>query len=485
MSDRPRRFSGFASARGGNFVIQFALSTTIIFGAVALAVDYALSLNDKIRISNALDAATLATARAIGTGEVEAKKQKAEDYFNQIFAANMGDDSFDSDKYTLDGFTLDGDSVAADVSANRKSVFSRVAFGNDDLSVASSSQVNYALSKSEVAMVLDVTHSMGTGPGSKLDDLKQAAKLAISILLRANSATDVRSRISLVPYDFGVNAGPLAGYVFPDNNAATSDAPVFDPAYVGNYDVKTYLESHGASCTEVASGSAGKIEFECTKLPWWYKGQPNGVSNDTCATDRKAPNTAGPSYQLTDANPSVGMISRDARIVDCPSSEVVLLTHNEDALLEAVDNLSGGGWTAGQVGLQWAWYTISHNWADYIAGSESDPGDLSKDADLVKYIIFMTDGIFTTSYADNGGYTNKSLPAEAVARKTCTAIKAQGIKIFVVGYQVPGYYEYTLSNCASPDEGEHTYLYTAQTAKELSDVFRTIAYRIQSLRLTQ
>ena len=83
------------------------------------------------------------------------------------------------------------------------------------------------------------------------------------------------------------------------------------------------------------------------------------------------------------------MISRDSRlgVLDCPSSELVLLSRDATMLKKAVDDLSQSGYTAGHIGLQWAWYTISHNWVDYIAGTDSDPGDLAQDEKLAKYII--------------------------------------------------------------------------------------------------
>ncbi len=481
----------FYTEKGGNFVVLFALLATVIFGVAGLALDYARALNLKIRINNALDAATLATARAVAVGDVAPTEEKATDYFKSIFAANMEHDSFKESVYVLKDFELDKDeeSIFADVSAVQNTTFLRVAFGKTSQSVRSVSKASFKVGNSETAMVLDVTSSMGSGPGSRLDNLKQAAKLGISTLLAVNTQYHTRSRVSLVPYSYGVNAGPLADYVFPDYLDAESDAPVYDPDYLNNYDVKTHLESYGAECANLGTNEDGQTEFECTNIPYDFVVESNGKSKDGCATDRKEPASAGSSYQFSDANPSYGMISRDSRlgVDDCPSSELVLLSRDETMLKDAVDDLSQSGFTAGHIGLQWAWYTISHNWVDYIAGTDSDPGDLATDEKLAKYIILMTDGIFNTAFAGND-YTYTSYDVDTANDNTvdlCAAIKAQGIKIFTIGYMTPGYAEIYLEKCASPDEEGMAYFYKPETAQDLMVTYETIGRQIQQLNLSQ
>ncbi len=474
----------------GNFAIQFALLTTVIFGAAGLAIDYARQLDLKIRINNAMDAATLATARALSIGEVSKTGTAAENYFKDIFAANMGDNSFNSSAYTLDSFVLNtsNKTVSAEVSGSKKLFFLRVGFGAATGDVSSNSQASYGIGDIEVAMVLDVTGSMGSGSGSKLDNLQDAARLAVTKLLAANSSTDEHIRISLVPYDWNVNAGPLATYVYPDYNEAKSDAPVFDSAYRANYNVKTHLESYGAECEHRGLSRSGQIKYFCRDRPSDFLVKAMGFSWDKCATERKAPKSGGTSYQYTDANPSYGMIPRDSRLAleDCLESELVPLTSNATTLNKAIDTLSGGGATAGHIGLQWAWYTVSHNWADYLPVG-SKPDNFATNDRLAKYIIMMTDGLFNTAYAgtsDDDVNRQYSL-AELHLDRLCTAVKAQGIKIFTVGYESPEASDTILKSCASPDEGNFTYFYEPDSAQELELAYQTIADLIRTLRLTQ
>lgn len=526
----------FCHNRNGNFAVSFALATTLIFLAAGMAVDYSMSIGTKVRINNALDAASLATGRALSIGEISDTGSEAEDYFKAVFAANVGDDTFDAATYTLKNFTVDtaAQRVSAEMNVDQSLTFMRIGTGQQKQTVASQSATNYGIGSIEVAMVLDVTGSMGTGSGSKLDNLKDAATLGVTELLAANTATDENIRISLVPYDYGVNAGALAKYVYPDYDEATSDAPVYDSSFAAGYDVDDFQKPYKTNCYYVrydtgpssfryagfggtdyrdllvnASFSRGhglSLGGDGVLFPVHHRGggsrtytcflpddflvEDDGTSVDDCATDRKAPKTGGlTSYQYTDENPSKGMISRDSRLEknDCPSSALVTLTSNETTLKNAISGLSGGGYTAGQIGLQWAWYTLSPKWAGYISGTGSDPGDMATDDDLAKFIILMTDGRFNTAYAgtNSSSVTSQSTLSKSHTNALCNNIKASGIKIFTIGYETPGDADTMLQSCATPDEGTFTYSYEPNSASELEQTYKTIASMIRTLRLTQ
>lgn len=519
--------------RKGNFAINFALMSALIFLAAGLAVDYVQSLSNRTEISNALDAATLATGRALAIGEISTTGTDAQDYLMAIFAANVGDDTFDTGTYALENFTLDTDNntLAASVSIEQPLTFLRIGLDKSRQTVTSSSEVTFGIGTIEVAMALDVTGSMG---GSRITALKSAASLGITELLSANSDTEENVRISLVPYSKAVNAGDLADYVYPDYLDPTSDAPVYDSSYAAGYDVRSFQEDYW-TCSYtlrndgigpyLRAGSAGidlnglhslaafsggsaltdmtdiESRFEvaryrgstattvCT-LPDDFIVEDDGTSVDDCATDRKAPTSAGlEDLQYTDENPSKGMISRDSRLPEdgCPTSEIVPLTSDETTLTNAVTGLATGGCTAGHIGLQWAWYTISAKWAEYLS-TGSKPGDMDIDDDLYKYIILMSDGSFNTAYAgssaDDVSCAESSLSVTHTGN-LCTNIKAQGIKIFTVGFGTSDSADSMLKSCASPDEGTFTYAYEPDTAAELKETYQAIASAIQALRLSR
>ncbi len=485
----------FAKDERGNFAMIFAFAILAIFLSAGLAVDLARNLSEKTQINNALDAATLATARALAVGDIE--ESDAESYLKSIFAANLGLDDLTSGQYEV--VEVDIDDVNQEVTAIAKTdqnlTFMGTAKRSNTQVVSADSAASYGMSDIEVAMVLDITGSMS---GNKISALKNAAKLGVQELLAMNTDTDENVRISLVPYSDAVNAGDLAKYVFPDFWLPKTKAPAFDAALYA----ETGLGFDPYSFKETMSSGIDEDDVED-----FYEVRRDGSATDNCATDRKAPKGGGTSYQYSDANPSYGMISRDSRLQFCPASPLMLLTSDESDLDARIDGLVASGYTAGHIGLQWAWYTISHNWANYVP-EESRPAVI--DEETAKYIILMTDGEFNTAFANvtsdiedvceqyrkgkcrewgreidfnHGGQGSTS---RTHTGNLCDAIKARKIKIFTIGFSMNNNTALNmLKDCASPDEGSFTYYYEPDTANELTETYETIARSIQSLRLVK
>lgn len=465
----------------GHFTVLFAICCTVLFLGAGLALDYAAMIRTKARLNNALDAATLATSRAISIGEVETSGDGAENYFKAVFAANMGDNEFDHSKYSLDSFTIDtgAQTVAGEVSTIYPLTLLRIGTGTNASQVASYSAATYSGGKVEVAMVFDFSSSM---EGAPIDALRSAAKDAVSQLLSANAVEEGNARISLVPYSRAVNVGSyLARYVYPDYNEAESDAPEYD----ADLHASTGL-GYDPDELEHRKCRTKKRSTVCS-WPDDYVINDDGSSVDTCSTERKDPNS-GTSYRFTDEPPTMGMISRDSRLDDdhCLAAELQPLSSDEDDLLGIISNYQTHSNTAGQIGLQWAWYTISPKWADYLP-SGSEPGDPDEDPELRKYIIFMTDGEFNQAYAGNSSSNEWNVSiAEATTGDLCDAVKASGIKIFSIGFDLNDNSAIAMmEDCASPDTDQFTYFYTPDTNSELADVYSEIVASIQTLRLTQ
>lgn len=463
-------FANFRRDEGGNFMMIFAFATAAIFLTVGMAVEFSHSINMKTRVTNSLDAATLATARALSIGEIT--EEQAKNYLEAVFIANIGVDSLNDSDFTIEDITVNSvnKTVSAKAVYDQDLRFISVGAAADKQAVGSNSAATYGISDIEVAMVLDTTGSMD---GSKITALKEAAEIGVEELLSVNSATDEKVRISLIPYSYAVNTGPLAQYVYADFKNKKSAAPLysnefFDDTGIG-YDIAAFQET-GNMADMYAND--------------------DGTPVDACATDRKKPKN-GTSYQYSDANPSYGMLPRDSRLHTdwCPSAALMPLSSDETALKNRIGSLSASGWTAGHIGLQWAWYTLSHDWHDYMP-SGARPGDPIADDDLQKYVILMTDGEFNTAYADvkkkdweagnQGGKSRKHTD------NLCDNVKGQNIKIFTIGFQL---YDATalamLKDCATPDDGDITYHYEPETGAELKETYEEIARTIQSLRLIQ
>ena len=453
----------------GNFLMIFAFATAVIFLSAGLAVEYSQAINIKTRVTNALDAATLATARAISIGDIT--EAEGEAYLKDVFMANIGIDALEGSRYTVKNIVINtvSQTVSAQATYDQDLDFISVGKAAKSQDVASMSAATYGLADIEVAMVLDTTGSMG---GAKIQALRDAATLGVEELLSVNSPGDEKVRISLVPYAYAVNTGPLAKYVYPDFEYRRSNAPKFNAELYASTGTGYVMSDFLANNQTLVDGG------------YAFDNDPD----DDCGTDRKRP-LSGTSYQISDANPSYGMISRDPRLPNgmCPSVALMLLTSDETALKNRIAELPASGYTAGHIGLQWAYYTISHKWADYMP-SGSKPGDMSDpNNEISKYIILMTDGEFNTAYADvdrygyNWSAGNYGTKSTTFTGNMCTDVKNNGIKIFTIGFQLTNATAISmLQSCATPDQGDITFHYAPDTADELKDAYEQIASRSSS-----
>ena len=163
-----------------------------------------------------------------------------------------------------------------------------------------------------------------------------------------------------------------------------------------------------------------------------------------------------------------------------------LLTADQALLSSAVNKLQASGTTAGQIGIQWAWYTLAPEWAAYMP-DKSKPGDYGKQ--LAKYAIIMTDGEFNTAYANvktTQTVSNQPVKSMNYALSLCDNMKKKGIQIFTVGFDLKEKTATdTLKACASPAQGGVQYFYSAKTGAELIEAYKIIAQRIKTVRLVK
>ncbi|MCB1507094.1 MAG: VWA domain-containing protein [Hyphomicrobiaceae bacterium] len=184
----------------------------------------------------------------------------------------------------------------------------------------------------------------------------------------------------------------------------------------------------------------------------------------TCVTERTG------STAFTDASPL--LVSLRQRTNTCPASPVVPLTNDKSVLTDNIEQLSDGGSTAGHLGIAWAWYLVSPEWASFWP-SASAPRTYD-DPEAMKAVIIMTDGEFNTAYENSNGNS------VAQAQNLCGNIKKAGVTVFSVGFDAPGGALNLLKQCAS----KSSYFFDAKDATELRDAFTRIARELTGLRLT-
>jgi len=231
------------------------------------------------------------------------------------------------------------------------------------------------------------------------------------------------------------------------------------------------------------------LDYGCARM--YYQESAASYMASTCLVERPG----GQAY--TDASTSgagqgLGILYTSNGTCDTVN-HVTPLTSNKTRLNAAIDDLSTGGMTAGQLGAAWGWYMISPNFAD-IWDDEAENRPAAYDADdLVKVAVLMTDGEF--NYESCYGIRRSDLPSSftstncdtedtfAQAQTLCTNMKAAGVVVYTVGMQLGTSTDTIdfLTDCASNPQ----YAHLASNAAELQTAFKKIAQSISRLRIAR
>jgi len=215
-------------------------------------------------------------------------------------------------------------------------------------------------------------------------------------------------------------------------------------------------------------------------------------ATNNCVTERTGPN------RYTDVSPSttpMGINYPNSNNA-CASAEIMPLTSNRTALNARIASLtSPAGTTAGQIGFAWGWYMLSPNFASLWSG-EGRPAAYDPET-VLKVAILMTDGEFNTHYCNgviasnasgvtSGDRINCAAPngdGFAQAEAMCDAMKAEGIVVYAVGFDLGGVAGAAdvLEDCASSPG----HFFNADNGTELREAFQQIGRAIQQLRLTR
>jgi len=256
---------------------------------------------------------------------------------------------------------------------------------------------------------------------------------------------------------------------------------------LGSYASQVRGPISGGTCT-----SPGCTNYT---FPRWQNSanQAQTFSISTCVSERTGINA------YTDVAPSTSYVGRNypAPNNPCPSSQIVPLTSNKTTLHDAIDLLDTEGSTAGQIGLAWGWYMVSPNFG-YLWPADSQPADYGAE-DLVKVVIFMTDGDLNTAHyngvvaKDSGsgsGWSGYKINQNATngssfsqAQTLCTAMKAADIIVYTVGFDVASLpaAQNLVQDCAT----DPTYAYTPDNGTELAQAFHDIAVNVSLLHLSK
>lgn len=508
----------------GSIGIIFALCLVILVVALGAAIDLGRWQSARATTISALDGAVLAGGRymQLNPGDVNEALEVANRFYRENVTGRV---DFETD--TVEFVMQDANTtLTAQGDADIATTFLHFS-GIDSLSVVNGAASDFPRaiietggmggSNIEVSVMLDVTGSMcddGQGPcstGSKIDALKSATEELINIVVKDDQSTHT-SKVALVPFATRVRLAPDGGGG-PMMKALTNLEPELSFWYndcvdssgegggesSGTWTCHAYQTHYKSNwkvmpCVTERHFNDGDIFDTTDDLPGpgkWLNAHDGGRSllswdsSDTAITSGTGTSNSDPG-DTWNYN-SVG----ECGDVD-EGNEVLPLTSNKPALLAKVNDLNAYGGTGGALGTSWAWYTLSPNWAPIFPG-EGTPGPYSDVTTLNsngapvlrKVAVLMTDGGYNTFR----GW--KDQPQQEVsdrALEVCTAMKAQGIEVYTVGFalnELPAgeaaVARTTLQTCGTDIQ----HFYESLTRDDLLAAFRDIGLRLSSLRLSR
>lgn len=446
-----RLCKAFTKDEDGNVAMMTAVSSVILLGGLALALDGSRAVNAQINLADASDSIALMLAKSglENDGEMRAA---AQNHLDQLYPGGEGKD------VGILAIVRDGDSVTVQLSDKRDTTFGRV-LNSNEIPVAASATAVFAEREMDIALVLDTTLSM---EGNKLSSLQGAATSMVETIEGYESA---KVRMSVVPFSNYVNVGLSRRNepwlrVDPDSQSTNTEC-----RNVAKVISRTNCRTVTKTCDRDGVKSTCKQKICDVK-----RGKPEKVCKPV--TRKKVWNgCVGSRSEPLDTTPGF----RGARIPGLLNArcgaEIQPLTKNMKSVKSTIRSLSASGNTYMPAGLVWGWRTLDTD--QPLASSRSK-------ADRV--LILMTDG--KNSRSKSGEWheqKNNTRAADAKTAALCAGIKAEEITVYTIAYEVNDAGTQSLLNtCASGSAN----FFNARNASELERAFREIGESLNELRIT-
>jgi Flp pilus assembly protein TadG len=476
----------FGRDRSGNVTMLFGMMAVVLTLSVGAAVDLGRWLHARDQTAGAIDAAVLAGVRYLQTNSTD--QAGAINAAKKFYTQNVTSRLNVTDDTVAFAVTDNGASVTSSGGAYIATPFLQLA-NISKLPLFPTAKAERHIGNKEVAIMLDVTGSMCGSPfisscssATKLDGMKTAANQMIDIML-PEGQSNYSAKVAIIPFSEEVRLPTTAAL----NAARGTVTP---------------------TCKRIKDSSTNGSTSTCTG------NTPSGYTDyylAPCAVERTG------SEKYTDTGPGTSKYagarfnsettgSGSSKAGDCTlptGSEILPLTNDRTSLINKINGLKAKGGTAGQIGTAWAWYTLSPNWNSLWPSSAAQAYGAG---DLRKIAVLMTDGDYNTVYdkngihaippttasvcgtpaaADPGGSTAVNAAcAGSQALSQCSAMKAKGIEIYTIGFNVgdssTAAYK-LLSQCAS----DINKFYAPVTNDQLQQAFRDIGLKLSDLYLSK
>jgi Flp pilus assembly protein TadG len=460
----------FRKQSRGNVAITFALAMLPIVGLVGAAVDYSHANSVKAAMQAAADSTALMLSKTVSGLSDSQVTQKANDYFKALFTRPEASDLMVNASYSKAG----GSKITVDASSTVKTDFMRL-MGFSSLKVAVDSQVRWGGGKLQVALALDNTGSMASS--GKITALKTATLNLLDTL--KNAAVNIDDvQVSVVPFAKDVNVGKdkvNAPWIrwdtwTPASGGLSNAGMTGSICYQGQlWTVNGSNFNYGGTCTGTSTGI-------CYNGQLWNFNGTTFVTTGTCGAsnaDHSSWNGCiadrDQDYDTKNASPNPGAIATlfpAQQETFCPA-QMTGLTNNWSALTTLVNSMVPTGTTNQQIGLAWAWMTLT-------------PGEPMnapvKGPDTRQVIILLSDGMNTQNRWS-------TVQAEIDARQAtlCTNIKAAGITIYAVQVNTAADpLSLVMKNCAT----DASKFFMLTSADQIIATFSDIGTKISKLRIS-
>lgn len=536
-----RRFKQGARDERGAVAVMFAGAMLLLIPLVMCILELYIAAEQKGKLQDALDAATLFAARS--NEQTDTAIDKIGDAALTANLTLMAGSVLKSSDFKIQGKTIIG------TAAIKPPALAPLIWTHPDMTVTS--EVIRSEDRLEIAIVLDNTGSM---QGTKLTTLKTAAKELVDKLTTAAQGSTVADpiKISLVPFSTTVRAlepVDLTNYNITTHTGTTVPTWI-DPqgkAYPLGYD--NFLLQNQDRLAFVkglrrgANNSANYLKWDgCVEarrppydtqddvpttatpatmyVPYFWPDErdhsssyndyltDNGGSSNLDKQRSQAKYPTGATQGGTNLK-NTGTFSLDSSAyggpyyygpnAGCIKQHVIRLTTDWAKVKTAIDAMEAMGETNIPIGLAWGWNTLSPT------GPYSD-GSAYTTQKLKKIVILMTDGQNTLNNPTNSGEPNASFyhgygfiwqnllglstSADSATRTDkiddrlellCANVKAKGIIIYTVRVEVTTGTSALLKGCASGDEK----FFDVQNVSQLSNAFDAIAHSIHNLRISK
>jgi len=441
-----RLCSIFAMDRRGVMLASFAIVIPIIIASTGVAVDMSRAYLVKNRLSQALDAAALATAGS--SGNLAQQEERMADFFNA---------NFESGRFaTLRELNLNpSDSeVMANATARVDTFFMKI-WGKDYLDVSAQVTVQKELRGIEVSLVMDNTGSMSSN--NNIQALRTAATSFVNIMFARAPEPEV-IKIGLVPYSTSVNVGPYGLGLETDGTVYGDGTGFMNNPLNRNY-----------TTNQNSFGWFGCVQEEEDTDVTDYDG-PFDMYNYCMDEDQYYPIC---DYQY---NNGQRYFTRYPNYI-CPRSHITPLSSDQALLLNRIDEMQASGNTLGNVGMVWGWRVISPDFP-------FEEGAPYSDERWRKVVIMMTDGqnLMHPTYSAYRRTYDHDISSNDLNEKletTCEAMKNNEIVVYTITFTssinntTKDYYR----NCAT----DSTKYYDAPGQNDLIAAFETISRELSNL----